>query len=214
MKNDSEIATTMTPDKTMVVYRTLPANLRGVCMLNIGDKKFVVGRTRSTWFLLYESPPEEIYEDARFMDIDLKRRDVLVLEKGKTMYLSRVSRQEIDMLNGIAAVSNGRKAQQKDTLALAPDSVVSYSALASKLPLATEVSSDDPFFDMEEFAREMKFVTALQDSHGNAHYYIVSGEAEQAYYLYVNSESKPPVSVLYETTFRYKNDSCVLYRED
>ncbi len=214
MVNDSGIATAMNQDGTMLLYKTLPANTRGVCMLKIGDKNFIVGRTRSTWVLFYDLPPEEIYEDARFMDIDLKKRDVLVLETGKTMFLSRVSRSDIDMLNGIAAIANGRKAQPNDTLAPSADGVISYASLESKLRAATNVCSEDPLFEMEEFARGIKFVTTLQDQHGNSHYYIVSGEKELAYYLYINSNPDPPERSLFTTTFSYKNDSCILYRED
>jgi hypothetical protein len=214
MVNDSGIATTMNKDGTMLVYKTLQANMRGACMLNIGDKKFIVGRTRSTWVLVYDQPPEEIYEDSRFMDIDLKRRDVLVLENGKTMFVSRISRADIDMLNGIAAIANGRKAQANDTLAPSADGSVSYACLQSKLRSAVDVCSDDPLFEMEEFAEGIKFVTTLQDQQGNAHYYIVSGEKEHAYYLYINSGAEPPDRCLFTTTFSYKKDSCILYRED
>ncbi|MFH0885031.1 MAG: hypothetical protein V1861_04935 [Candidatus Micrarchaeota archaeon] len=214
MRNESGIATTMNEDGTMPVYKTLPANIQGACMLNLGDKKFIVGRTRSTWVLIYDSPPEEIYEDTRFMNIDLKKRDILVLENGKTMFLSRISRQDIDMLNGIAAIAGGRKAPQSDTLAPSADGVVSYSGLQNKLRAATDICSGDPLFEMEEFVQGIKFVTTLQDQHGNSHYYIVSGKEEHDYYLYINSNSNPPERCIFTTTFTYKKDSCILYRED
>jgi len=214
MRNDSGIATMMNDEGTMRVYKTLQTNLRGAGVLDIAGRKFIVGRTRSTWVLIYDQPHEEIYEDARFMDVDLKRCDTLVLDNGKTMFVSRISKSDIDMLNSIASLAAGRKAQQNETLVPPADGTVSYAALTSKLRAATDICSDDPLFEMDEFAAGIKFVTTLQDQHGNTHYYIVSGDKEQAYYLYINSDSEPPGNYLFTTTFSYKKDSCMLYRED
>lgn len=221
MVNDSGIACELNEDKTMLVYKNLPKNLKGAWMLSIPksgingeDLKFIVGRTRSTWVLFFDQPPESLYESPKFMSIDLKKRDVVVLETGKTMFLARVSRQEIDLLNSIAAVANGKgPTPVKDTLAPAPDTIPSYSDVGAKLGEAEDVFSEDLVFDMKEFAGGIKFITTLQDESGHAHYYIISGEDEHAYWLYVNSDPAPPEGSLFKTTFRYKDDSCVLYRE-
>jgi hypothetical protein len=214
MVNDSGIACEMNIDKTMLVYRNLSKNLRGAGLISIGDLKFMVGRTRSTWFLLYDNPPEELYEDSRFMSVDFKNRDVLVLENGKSMFLSRVSRHDIDLMNGIAAVSSGRKAKAPDTLAPDPEGGVSYSDLSRKLKAARDVYSEDLLFSMDEFADGIKFVTTLQDENGNTHYYIVSGEEEHAFWLYINTDPGAPEKSLFMTTFTYNNDSCIMYQED
>ncbi|MCI0503342.1 hypothetical protein L0Y65_01370 [Candidatus Micrarchaeota archaeon] len=221
MVNESGIASEMNPDGTMSVYRNLHKNLKGAWVLNIqnsgkdgGDLRFIVGRTRSTWVLLYDQSPESIYENPKFMSIDLKKRDVVVLENGKTMYLSRISRHELDALNGVAAVCCGKKpALKKDTLAPGHEDVPSYSDLAAKLRASGEVHSEDLLFDMKEFADGIRFITALQDASGNAHYYIVSGEEEHAFWLYVNADGGAPEGAIFKTTFRYMDDSCVLYRE-
>lgn len=221
MANESGIACELNADRTIMVYRNLHKNMRGAWVLNMpncgsegSDLRFIVGRTRSTWVLLYDQSPESIYENPRFMSIDLKKRDVVVLSNGKTMYLSRVSRREIDLLNGVAAVSGRReKGVQKDTLVPAHDDVPSYSDISAKLAACEDVHSEDLVFDIREFSDGIKFITTLQDERGNAHYYIVSGESEQAYWLYVNNDPGPPEGSLFRTTFRYKGDSCVLYRE-
>ncbi len=214
MVNDSGVATEMNPDGTMLVYKNLSRNMRGAGLISIGERKFMVGRTRSTWFLLYDTPPEELYEDSRFMDMDFKKRDVLVLETGKSMFLSRVSRQEIDVMNGIAALASGKRKAKADTLAPDPEGVVSYSELSQKLKAAHDVFSEDMLFDMNHFADGIKFVTTLQDANGNTHYYIVSGEEEHAYWLYINSNPGTPEKSLFKTTFKYNNDACVMFQED
>ena len=93
MVNDSGILCDWNADGTFLVYKNLPKNLRGAWMLKIGDLQFMIGRTRSTWVLLYEQLPETISNDRRFTGtIYLMNRDIIVLESGKTMYLSRVER--------------------------------------------------------------------------------------------------------------------------
>jgi hypothetical protein len=221
MVAESGIACELNDDKTMLVYKNLAKNLKGAWTLGIPksgmngeDLKFIVGRTRSTWVLFFDQPPESLYENPKFMSIDLKKRDVVVLETGKTMYLARVSRQEIDLLNSIAAVANGKaQAPMKDTLAPATDAIPSYSDVSAKLGKAEDVLSEDLIFEMSQFAEGIKFITTLQDEAGHAHYYIISGDEEHAYWLYVNSDPAPPEGSLFKTTFRYKDDSCVLYRE-
>jgi hypothetical protein len=212
--NESGVLCESGPDGISTVYRNLPANLRGAWMLSVGDTRFMVGRTRSTWVLLYDRSPESLYEDPGFMAVDFRKRDVLVLDNGKSMFLSRVSREEIDALNILAARSSGKKTPQNDTIAPPGDGSVSYDDVRGKLKAATVVHSSDVFFDMGRFADSIRFITTLQDADGNAHYYLVAGEAEKDYWLYINNADAPPPKGCTSTTrFRYKDDSCILYGE-
>ncbi len=215
MASESGIATGPNIDDTFTVYSTLSKRVRGAWPLKIDDARFIIGRTKSTWFLLYDRPPESFYEDARFMNIDLKKRDVLTLDNGKTMFLSRVSRTEIDMLNTMANLRpHEKKPQHFDTLVPRQDGSLSYSAIKWRLRAATSVRSEDLVFDMRKFADGIKFITTMEDDSGGVHYYIVSGEEERSYWLYVNSSAPAPEGALYKTTFTFHNDKCVLYRED
>jgi hypothetical protein len=202
-------------------YRNLAQNLRGAWMLQLPkcgqhgeDLKFLVGRTRSTLFLLYDFPPESIYENTKFMGINFRARDILELEGGKTMFLSRVTRKDVMALNAIASSSGGKAGPAKrDTLAPEQDSVADSAELAEKLKRATDVRSEDLLFSIGEFADQIVFSTALQDLSGNPYYYIVSGSEEQAFWLYVNRDPGAPEGALFRTTFIYGTDTCVLYRE-
>jgi hypothetical protein len=190
-------------------YKNLPPNLRGAWKLTINDTTFIVGRTRSTWVLVYDKSPESLYEDERFMSLDLKLRDVLATETGKTMFLSRISRDDLNTLNAIAAQSAQKKAQKIDTLAPSDDGSF-YDEVVQKLRSSLVEHSTDLFFDMQEFADGIKFMTPIQDASGN-HYYIVSGAEENDYWLYINAEPPPPEGCLAVTRFRYRNDICTLY---
>ncbi|MEW6036625.1 MAG: hypothetical protein AB1529_08500 [Candidatus Micrarchaeota archaeon] len=209
--NDSGIGCEESPEGSgQMRYKNLPPNLRGAWKLTIKDTTFIVGRTRSTWLLVYDKAPESLYEDERFMGLDLKLRDVLATETGKTMFLSRISREDLNMLNAIAAQSAAKKAQPLDTLAPGDDGVFSHDEVVRKLRSAVVEHSTDLFFDMNEFADGIKFMTPIQDASGN-HYYIVSGAEEQDYWLYINAEPPAPEGCLGITRIRYKNDICTLY---
>lgn len=224
--NESGVLCEMNEDGAFLVYKNLPKNLRGAWMLTIDDVKFMVGHTRSTWVLLYDRAPESLYEDPRFMSVDLKRRDVIVLENGKSMFLSCVTREEIDTLNAIAIQSATRKKmpastknipaivkESTDTIAPDLEGTIDYDVLRRKLKNVSEFYSTDASFHIARFAEEIKFITTLQDEEGNNHYYIIAGENEHAYWLYVNANASPPKHCISTTCFKYKNDSCVLYEE-
>jgi hypothetical protein len=144
------------------------------------------------------------------MSLDLKLRDVLATETGKTMFLSRISRDDLNTLNAIAAQSAQKKAQKIDTLAPSDDGSFSHDEVVQKLRSSVVEHSTDLFFDMQEFADGIKFMTPIQDASGN-HYYIVSGAEENDYWLYINAEPPPPEGCLAVTRFRYRNDICTLY---
>ena len=207
----SGISVCANADGTATVYATLPKNLRGVGSVTADGTIFLIGKTRSSWFLLYGVPPASLYENPAFMSINLRRCDILTLGNGKTRYLSRVSRDEINALIGIASSSARIPAE---TLAPQPGMNVPIEALAAKLKKAESVQSDDLFFNMGAFAEGIRFAAVLQDASGNPYYYIISGEQERPYWLYVNTETNGPEGSMYPTRFRFNADSCIMFREE
>lgn len=206
------------PDESGIMrYVSLPLEdtIRGAWKLTVSDMEFFLGRTDTSWFVLYAFPAESIYDrDPRFMSINFKNKDKLVLPKGKTLYLSRVTCGEVDALRALAALSAGKMAVKADTLAPGPQGHFTYEDVRAKLAKASDLHSTDLFFDMREFIQGIRFITVEEDRQGNVHYYIMSGEDETGYRLYVNPVDLSMPGHGNSTRFRYRQDVCILYRED
>jgi hypothetical protein len=196
-------------------YTALPKRLLGAWKLDIQGTTFLVGQTRSTWVLLYDKPPEMIYEDTRFMSIDLKRKDIVTTEKGKRMYVSRIERADLDRLNGIAAQEARKRTVVVDTL-VPQEGSFSMPEVREKLLRCEFRQSTDPFFDLESFVKSIKFMTPMQGATGN-YYYIVAGDEEKTCALYIDRPDPIPkdsykgVAIL---KYRGKqSEDCILFMD-
>ncbi len=252
--NDSGILCEADEDGLMIRYKNLPNNLQGAWMLKIGDIQFMTGRTRTTWILVYDRPPESLPEDPRFTGkINFMNRDIIMLESGKTMFVSRISRDERNALNIIAAGEAARTAAgatagkaaeggagagpgqyppeaamapaaanaplgrpgRAPGLSLEPDETgtVDYEAIQSALKSVQGFHSSDPFFELGAFADSIKFITTEQDADGRDRYYIVAGEEESIYWLYVNRAAPEPQGTALTARFTHGTERCILYKE-
>jgi hypothetical protein len=197
-------------------YVVLPKTLRSAWLARVkhpllGEMNFLVGQTRSTWVLLYDKPHERVYEDPRFMAMELKRRDVALTPKGKRMYVSRIERKDLDLLNAIAAQDAGTR-PRSDTLAPAEGSF-SYEETMSRLRLCRVEHCTDPQFDLQTFVETVHFMTPTQSSKGN-YYYLDAGDPEDpmACELHVGRDPGLPAdSYGHKATLSYRRDPSYLY---
>jgi hypothetical protein len=184
-------------------YVVLPKTLRSAWMAKVrhpllGELAFLVGQTRSTWVLLYDQPYEKIYEDPRFLGIELKLRDVALTPKGKRMYVSRIERADLDILNGIAAQDSGHRTRSDS---LAPtEGAFSYGQTMARLKNSSLVRSTLPDFSPSAFFASVHFMTPTQSDAGD-YYYIEAGDQEspQTCALHVGKDPE-----LQEGTFSHK----------
>lgn len=161
-------------------YVVLPRTLRSAWMARVnhpvlGELRFLVGQTRSTWVLLYDQPPERIYEDPRFMNVELKKRDVAITPAGKRMYVSRIRRADLDTINTIAAKDAGGGVPRNT---LAPvEGAFSYEETITRLLQCDLVRCTDPGFDLVTFLTSVRFMTPTQGASGN-YYYLEAGDPD------------------------------------
>jgi hypothetical protein len=197
-------------------YVVLPNTLRSAWLAKVkhpvlGDMNFLVGQTRSTWVLLYDKPHERIYEDPRFMGVELKQRDVTRTPKGKAMYVSRIERTDLDKINAIAASDAGER-PKSDSLE-PTEGAFSYDETMSRLRLCRLTACTDERFDLSDFVETVHFMTPTQSSAGN-YYYIDAGDPEDplACELHVGRDPQLPVdSYAHKATLTYRQDPSYLY---
>lgn len=197
-------------------YVVLPKTLRSAWMAQVqhpvlGELKFLVGQTRSTWVLLYDKPHERIYEDPRFMSVELKRRDVARTPKGKAMYVSRIERSDLDTINAIAA-QDATERPHSDTL-VPTEGAFSFEETVSRLRLCRLDACTDPQFDLSDFVDTVHFITPTQSSAGN-YYYLDAGDPEDpmACELHVSRDPEHPAdSYGHKATLSYRRDPSYLY---
>ena len=139
----------------------------------LGEMKFLLGQTRSTWVMLYDQPPEKVYEDPRFMGIELKLRDVALTPKGKRMYVSRIDKRDLDQINAIAS-KDARVRTGADTLAPL-EGAFSYDETMARLRRCTLIRSTAAGFDLSAFWDVVRFMTPTQGDGGN-YYYLEAGD--------------------------------------
>ncbi len=197
-------------------YVVLPKTLRSAWMAKVshpllGDMTFLVGQTRSTWVLLYDKPHERIYEDPRFMGVELKRRDVTRTARGKAMYVSRIERTDLDKINAIAAADAGSR-PTPDSLE-PTEGAFSYEETMSRLRLCRLTTCTDESFDLSPFVETVHFMTPTQSAAGN-YYYIDAGDPEDpmACELHVGSDPHLPVdSYSHKAELSYRKNPSYLY---
>lgn len=197
-------------------YVVLPRTLRTAWLVRVnhsvlGAIQFLVGQTRSTWVLLYDQPHEKLYEDPRFMDIELGRRDVTRTPKGKRMFVSRIEKADVVKINAIATQDTG-PAARPDTLA-PTEGAFSLEDTLARLRQCVVDFSTDANFDRDAFVSTILFITPTQGEAGDF-YYLEVGDADNpaACELYVGADPGLPAST-YENkaTMSYGNERCFLY---
>ncbi len=197
-------------------YVVLPKTLRSAWLAKVkhpvlGDMNFLVGQTRSTWVLLYDKPHERIYEDPRFMGVELKRRDVTRTPKGKAMYVSRIERADLDTLNAIAA-QDASERPRSDSLE-PTEGAFSLEETMSRLRLCRLLECTDAGFDLEGFVESVHFITPTQSSAGN-YYYLDAGDPEDPMTceLHVGRDPELPAdSYGHKATLSYRKAASYLY---
>ena len=197
-------------------YVVLPKTLRSAWTATVnhpilGEIKFLIGQTRSIWVLLYDIPHEKVYEDPRFLGMELKTRDVAITPRGKRMYVSRIEKRDLVKLNAIAA-SDARDRAGPDTLA-PTEGAFSYEDTMARLEQCTLVRSTDKEFDPAAFVTSIRFITPTQGSAGNF-YYIDTGDPDNptTCELHVGDDPYLPGGTYeHKATLSYKDESLFLY---
>jgi hypothetical protein len=203
-------------------YKTLPLTLQSFGQFEIdfhalGDEgrlkavRFLVlhTRTKPVFFLVYDVPMESLYENRHIMSsgVDLKKRDILLDESGKRLYLSRVWYYELNKLNELAALS----AKKKESLG--SGEAFGLDELKAKLSRSASVHVVGEGFSMQAFVDGVIFNFPQVDDH-NDYRYIVSGEEQSYYRLYVNQQmAGDPPGCTPVASFRNNGDHCLLYKE-
>ncbi|MFH2009134.1 MAG: hypothetical protein ABI333_21265 [bacterium] len=197
-------------------YVVLPRTLRSAWMAKVnhpylGEMKFLIGQTRSTWVLLYDQPHEKVYEDPRFMGVELKRRDIARTPRGKAMYVSRIERKDLDKINSIAAQDAGERTRT-DTLAPI-EGAFSYEEVVTQLLHCSVEQCTDSDFDNVTFVTSIQFMTPTQSDGGNF-YYIEAGDEEDPMTceLHVGTDPQLPQDTYrHKATLSYKTETSFLY---
>jgi len=197
-------------------YVVLPKTLRSAWLAKVkhpvlGDMNFLVGQTRSTWVLLYDQPHERIYEDPRFMGVELKRRDSTRTPKGKSMYVSRIERPDLDKINAIAA-QDASERPRSDSLE-PTEGAFSLEETMSRLRLCRLTACTDENFDLTDFVDTVHFMTPTQSSAGN-YYYLDAGDPEDPITCELHTGQDPHLpadSYAHKATLNYRRNPSYLY---
>ena len=202
-------------------YQTMPKTMKGFWPLKLNLAQpgseaqemrlyYFNTRTKRVFFLLYDVPTEELYEYPQIMGlgIDFKNKDPITDDKGKKMFLSRISSKDLASLLSLAAMTAG-----KDTLQVRDDSENNdWRVLQKKLKDMKDVHPVGGF-DVRSFIDGMMFGYPSRDEFGD-HYSITSGESQEEFRLYVNpSFQAGPDGCAIVASFMYSKDNCLLLKE-
>ncbi len=153
--------------------------MRGTNILNVDGMKFILLRTRNTYFAMTTVSPETMHDRIPgLMDVDFKKR--VILEKdGKKMYLSVLSQESLDKLSLLA-----ERQEQPSSRSFSFRNAID---LRGKL-----LRSESDTIDCGEFACGVKFVTIeFFDENDRPYRTIIHGKSEDAYRIYCTSEKIP-----------------------
>src|SRR4030095_4959951 len=64
------------PESGQHFYKTLPSRLQGAWSMDMAGKRMVVAKSHHSWLVIYDIPPEKLYEEPRLMSINLRKRDI------------------------------------------------------------------------------------------------------------------------------------------
>ena len=200
-----------------VIFENFVKNIRGVGPIPMKGIKMFLTRTRSSLFLISDTSPESLYEITKaFMDVDFKKKCILEKENGKLLYLFHISSEEATKVRSIAAQE--QPATQKpriDTLVPQEEAIiVDLEDFKKKLKACSDIISDSTGgFNINNFADKIRFVSTFKDDNDDPYYFVISGDNENTYRLYVNREPENQEGYLATTTFIYKTDVCILCLE-
>jgi hypothetical protein len=196
---------TVLDNQAGVIFENFLKNLRGVAPLSIMGHKLLLVRTRSTVFLLSDTPHETLYETTpALMGVDLRRRCMLETGNRKHLYLINISADECAAIMRIAA-SDEAASKRGDTMAPGESTAVDMDDFKSKLA----ASSSDTGLDLVGFSELVKFAYVFKDENDRPYYFLVAGSDENSFRLYVNE----PVHQEGAVYFNYRSERCILIRE-
>jgi hypothetical protein len=168
---------------------------------------------------LQEGQPGQVAENAREGQPGkaLKRRYISHLTSSdlRNFYAtaSFYKAQEPPKAKPVAIADSGTSAPFKDTISPDLDMNVDIQDMQRKLRTSALIISSRKGFSLQEFSETVKFVATFSDEFGRMHYFIIAGENETVYRLYVNANAAPSPGVVGFTRFRYCNDACIMYEE-
>ncbi|MEW6748861.1 MAG: hypothetical protein AB1295_04100 [Candidatus Micrarchaeota archaeon] len=197
------------------VYHPLPERIIGASIIKTNAATFLIGRTRSTWFALYDTPHETLHDrEPQLMEADLKKRDKSLTPAGKVMYLSSIRTQDLRVLQNISArdaMCSG-KAQSADTLS-PQDGVFSFEETRSRLMKCALMHCTDVYFDPVVFTAQILFMTPTQGDQGS-YYYLQSGNPDnpRECELHIGKDPKHPEgSYKHKASLMHGRELCFLY---
>ena len=218
------------PNESGVIFDNFAKNIRGCAAVTLQSRRspeqkdtFFVVCTRKNIWLIYSTPHETLHDHYEtLMNVNLKLRTILERkeDKSKKKYVSHLSAQ--DLRNFYATASFYRAqgpAAQKPAPAvdtLAPESQeasVSIEEIQRKIKTSALIISSQKGFSLQEFSDTIKFASTFLDEMGRTHYFIIAGEEESVYRLYINGNVAPSAGAVGFVRFRYCNDSCIMYKE-
>ncbi len=198
-----------------IILENFVKNLRGAKTLTIGDVKPILGRTRSSLFIFTEKPPESFSEIKGLVGVDFTNNSLAETKKTqKRFFIILITLTDLEKIRAVAA--REKSVIEKPTLEPVEGEMVNIDEFRGKLRECNVISSTVEDFDMRRFADEVKFVETFQDEK-NRYYFIIAGDAENRYRLYVNVPGMITTkmqSYPRHAAFKYKSDLGMLCWED
>lgn len=197
-----------------VNFENFIKNLQGCKEFSIGSAVLTCVRTRGSLFIITNTIPDTLYElSPAIMHAELKRKTILMDKTGKAHYLCRINSRDLAILQKVA--STYKPMEEKKPTTLEPDTSnpsVDLDQFVKQLKVCGLVEKTEEF-STPEFARSIKFVTTYNDDNDNTYYFIVAGENDDSYRLYVNCDPNGHLEHDAMFVLSYRRDRCKLYRE-
>lgn len=147
------------------------------------------------------------------MGVELKRRDVACTAKGKRMYVARIERADLDVINAIAAKDAGERGLPDS---LAPtEGAFDMQQVLSRLRQSELLGCTFDDFDLAPFVEGIHFMTPTQAS-ASYYYYLEAGDPEdpRTCELHVGHDPSLPAATWgHKATLRYKAERAYLYMD-
>ena len=192
-------------------YENFVGRIKAAGKISLGSMTMFVARTTSMRFLIYTCPPEELYElSPSMMGVDLKKRLILSSPKGKSLFVSALTKEDYTSLVGICSNLSVNGVKES----LVPDvnhSLPSTQEFVKKLKKAREIETPLLVFDMDTFADGIKWNIVMSDEGNLAYHELTVGDEERIYRLYVNCS--PAIQMERVATFRFNGERCLLFEE-
>lgn len=196
-------------------FGTFVNHLSGMNKFTIADVLFIAVRTTNDSYVISKVPCESLYETAQgLMSIELKDRVTLDSGGGSGLYIYLVRAEDVKRMESLSAIVASRK-PVAHTLEPDMSSIsVNEREFRERLGECQYLKGTREGFDVAEFADSVKFSCKYEDTNGNPYYFIMAGEKEDAYRMYVNRRDHDMEYFSQMHIFRYGNEVCRLYKED